>query len=52
MKPAIDINAHQSDGLHGWKLVQKSLHRILEYSRSEGILQGQEHEHVFNMTGV
>uniref|UniRef100_A0A0N4UNP3 Protein DETOXIFICATION n=1 Tax=Dracunculus medinensis TaxID=318479 RepID=A0A0N4UNP3_DRAME len=47
-----DINARQSDRPRGWKLVQKSLHRILEYGRSEGILQGQEHGYAFNMTGV
>uniref|UniRef100_A0A914UJK4 Protein SPEC3 n=1 Tax=Plectus sambesii TaxID=2011161 RepID=A0A914UJK4_9BILA len=39
----------------GWKLVQKSLPRILEYGRSEGILQMPEHpsfDSGINLTGI
>ncbi|KAK0411331.1 hypothetical protein QR680_005605 [Steinernema hermaphroditum] len=36
----------------GWKLVQKSLPRVLEYGRSEGILQLREQNASFNISGI
>ncbi|KAI6243107.1 hypothetical protein M3Y99_00160400 [Aphelenchoides fujianensis] len=36
----------------GWKLVQKSLPRVVEYGRSEGILQMREYKPAFNITGI
>ncbi|PAV91449.1 hypothetical protein WR25_06413 [Diploscapter pachys] len=36
----------------GWKLVQKTLPRIIEYGRSEGILQVNAATNAFNITGI
>ncbi|KAE9416741.1 hypothetical protein Angca_008401 [Angiostrongylus cantonensis] len=40
------------DKVRGWKLVQKSLPRIIEYGRTEGILQTAAPSNAFNITGV
>ncbi|KAI6190015.1 hypothetical protein M3Y97_00071000 [Aphelenchoides bicaudatus] len=40
------------DQSRGWKMVQKSIPRIVEYGRSEGILQVREHKPTFNITGI
>ncbi|KAI1719387.1 ectodermal ciliogenesis protein [Ditylenchus destructor] len=41
------------DRSHGWKLVQKSLPRVIEYGRSEGILQLKEHRGThYNIPGI
>ncbi|TKR86608.1 hypothetical protein L596_011168 [Steinernema carpocapsae] len=37
----------------GWKLVQKSIPKVLEYGRSEGIIQVKEQQpSAFNITGI
>uniref|UniRef100_A0A915EKV8 Protein SPEC3 n=1 Tax=Ditylenchus dipsaci TaxID=166011 RepID=A0A915EKV8_9BILA len=36
----------------GWKLIQKCLPRIIEYGRSEGILQLREHKAGYNIPGI
>ncbi|KJH50629.1 hypothetical protein DICVIV_03221 [Dictyocaulus viviparus] len=41
-----------ADKARGWKLVQKTLPRIIEYGRSEGILQTNTQNNAFNITGV
>ncbi|ETN82204.1 hypothetical protein NECAME_08078 [Necator americanus] len=41
-----------ADKVRGWKLVQKTLPRIIEYGRSEGILQVSAPSNAFNITGI
>ncbi|CAD6186977.1 unnamed protein product [Caenorhabditis auriculariae] len=41
-----------AEKVRGWKLVQKTLPRIIEYGRSEGILQVQATSNAFNITGI
>ncbi|CAD5224146.1 unnamed protein product [Bursaphelenchus okinawaensis] len=36
----------------GWKLIQKCVPRIIEYGRSEGILQVRENKTAFHITGI
>lgn len=38
------LDFYSSDRSNGWKLVQKCLPKILEYGRSEGILQTRENK--------
>lgn len=50
IKQRADLAARLSpviDRARGWKLVQKSLPRVLEYGRSEGILQVRDHKFGF-----
>ncbi|VDM28423.1 unnamed protein product [Toxocara canis] len=41
-----------SERVRGWKLVQRSIPRIIEYGRSEGILFGQDNGASFAIKGV
>ncbi|VDO07052.1 unnamed protein product [Haemonchus placei] len=41
-----------ADKVRGWKLVQKTLPRIIEYGRAEGILQTGPPPSSLNITGV
>ncbi|EYC04234.1 hypothetical protein Y032_0089g2300 [Ancylostoma ceylanicum] len=46
------VNILGPDKVRGWKLVQKTLPRIIEYGRSEGILQVSAPNNAFNITGI
>ena len=41
-----------AEKVRGWKLVQKTIPRIIEYGRSEGILQVNAPSNAFNITGI
>ncbi|XGW04648.1 hypothetical protein V3C99_015663 [Haemonchus contortus] len=46
------VNLIGADKVRGWKLVQKTLPRIIEYGRAEGILQTGPPPSSLNITGV
>jgi len=46
------VSSFISERPRSWKLVQKCLPRIIEYGRSEGILQIREPSSAFNITGI
>uniref|UniRef100_F1L9T3 Protein SPEC3 n=1 Tax=Ascaris suum TaxID=6253 RepID=F1L9T3_ASCSU len=51
--PSITYGAlRPSERVRGWKLVQRSIPRIIEYGRSEGILQSRNNGTPFSITGV
>uniref|UniRef100_A0A914CE32 Uncharacterized protein n=1 Tax=Acrobeloides nanus TaxID=290746 RepID=A0A914CE32_9BILA len=46
------VSSLVSDKQKGWSLVQKGLPRIIEYGRSEGILQAVDASKSFNISGI